>query len=167
MPTPRITSALDAKSRATTGDALQGTLVDLLDLALVGKQAHWNLVGPRFRSVHLQLDELVLTARTYSDTVAERAVAIGFPVDGRAATVAKETGLADFPHGLTPDARTIDYFVGALRTVVGRLRVRIAATEQPDPVTSMRRSWLTGSDCSVAAIRSRSRPPTARSAPTK
>ena len=135
MPNPTITSALDHDARKATGEALQGALVDLLDLALVGKQAHWNLVGPRFRSVHLQLDELVLTARTYSDTVAERAVAIGFPVDGRASTIAKETGLAEHPEGLTPDVRTIDYFVDALQAVVGRLRARITATEDTDKVS--------------------------------
>ena len=70
------------------GDALQGALVDLVDLALVAKQVHWNVVGPRFRSVHLQLDEVVTSARTHSDVVAERASALGVTPDGRAATVA-------------------------------------------------------------------------------
>ena len=42
-----------------TGEVLQGALVDLLDLSLIAKQAHWNILGPRFRSIHLQLDEVV------------------------------------------------------------------------------------------------------------
>ncbi|MFC8720417.1 Dps family protein, partial [Kitasatospora sp. NPDC057198] len=63
--------------RDTAGEALQGALVDLVDLSLIGKQAHWNLYGPRFRSVHLQLDEVVATARDFADQVAERASAIG------------------------------------------------------------------------------------------
>jgi starvation-inducible DNA-binding protein len=49
---------------------------------------HWNVVGPRFRSVHLHLDNVVTTARQYSDTVAERAAALGVNPDGRAAGVA-------------------------------------------------------------------------------
>ena len=50
----------------------------------MAKQAHWNLVGRQFHDVHLHLDELVDTARKYSDEVAERAAAIGVSPDGRA-----------------------------------------------------------------------------------
>ena len=53
----------------------------------MAKQAHWNLVGRQFHDVHLHLDELVDTARKYSDQVAERAAAIGVSPDGRAATI--------------------------------------------------------------------------------
>src|SRR5579875_1352545 len=72
-----IDGPLTESDTTVTGEALQGALVDLLDLSLVAKQAHWNLYGPRFRSIHLQLDEVVATARTYADTVAERAAALG------------------------------------------------------------------------------------------
>src|SRR3954447_21247662 len=49
---------LDSDDRAVAGE-LQRMLVDLVDLALIGKQAHWNVEGAHFRSVHLFLDELV------------------------------------------------------------------------------------------------------------
>ena len=42
---------------------LQRVLVDLIELHLQGKQAHWNVVGSNFRDLHLQLDELVDFAR--------------------------------------------------------------------------------------------------------
>ena len=45
---------------------LQRILVDLIELHLQGKQAHWNVVGTNFRDLHLQLDELVDFARTYA-----------------------------------------------------------------------------------------------------
>ena len=32
---------------------LQKVLVDLIELHLQGKQAHWNLVGTNFRDLHL------------------------------------------------------------------------------------------------------------------
>jgi starvation-inducible DNA-binding protein len=76
MPEP-IPSTLDERARATAGAALQATLVDLIDLSLVAKQAHWNLIGRQFHDVHLHLDELVNLARTYTDEVAERAAATG------------------------------------------------------------------------------------------
>ena len=44
----------------------QRVLVDLIALELVGKQAHWNIVGPNFRDLHLNLDEVVGIARTGS-----------------------------------------------------------------------------------------------------
>ena len=47
----------------TVTKALQATLVEFIDLALVGKQAHWSVVGPQFRSIHLELDEIVDLAR--------------------------------------------------------------------------------------------------------
>ena len=72
----------------SVGSALQSVLVDLIDISLQGKQAHWNIQGPRFRSLHLQLDEIVSFARTASDDVAERLSAINVAPDGRAANVA-------------------------------------------------------------------------------
>ena len=106
-----IPSPLEDQARDITGAALQATLVDLVDLSLVAKQAHWNLVGRQFHDVHLHLDELVEKARKYSDQVAERAAAIGVSPDGRAATVASDSRVPDIdvrlaqgprrdPHGL-------------------------------------------------------------------
>jgi starvation-inducible DNA-binding protein len=46
-------------------------LVDLVDLALIGKQAHWNVDAAQFRSVHLFLDELVDSWRDFADQVAD------------------------------------------------------------------------------------------------
>jgi transposase len=51
---------------------LQKVLVDLIELHLQGKQAHWNVVGTNFRDLHLQLDDIVDSAREASDTIAER-----------------------------------------------------------------------------------------------
>ena len=70
--------------RDEVGRELQATLVELVDLSLVGKQLHWSVVGPHFAVLHEKLDELVDSWRELSDTVAERAVAIGFFPDGQA-----------------------------------------------------------------------------------
>src|SRR5438105_13213207 len=88
-----VKSPLADADLKTVAEALQGALVDLVDLSLVAKQIHWNIVGPRFRSVHLQLDEVVASARTHSDTVAERGSALGVPPDGRAARARSARGV--------------------------------------------------------------------------
>ncbi len=133
--TRTMTSTLGAEEQATAGAALQATLSDLIDLSLVAKQAHWNLVGRNFRSVHLHLDEVVDTARLFSDTVAERAAAIGVSPDGRARTVSSSTAVPEHPEGWVTDGTVVEWFVGALAAVIGGLRERITAVEDADLVT--------------------------------
>ncbi|MEU3922192.1 DNA starvation/stationary phase protection protein [Streptomyces sp. NPDC029004] len=130
-----VKSSLSEADLKTVGDALRGALVDLVDLALVAKQVHWNVVGPRFRSVHLQLDEVVDTARQHSDTVAERASAIGVTPDGRAATVAAQSAIGAVPEGWIKDGDAVRTLVDALGAVTGRMRERIEVTADPDPVS--------------------------------
>ncbi|MFD9033612.1 Dps family protein [Streptomyces sp. NPDC059567] len=132
-----VKSSLSDADLKTVGGALQGALVDLVDLALVAKQVHWNVVGPRFRSVHLQLDEVVVTARQHSDIVAERASAIGVNPDGRSGTVAATSAIAtvSVPDGWIKDGNAVGILVDALGAVVGRMRERIKVTADPDPVT--------------------------------
>ncbi|MEV0647191.1 DNA starvation/stationary phase protection protein [Phytomonospora sp. NPDC050363] len=129
-----IKSPLSDEARKVTGEALQGALVDLVDLSLVGKQAHWNVYGRNFRSLHLQLDEIVDAARLASDTVAERAVAIGIAPDARASSIASATVLA-VDSGQLTDKKVIEFFIDAYGKVIGRMRERIDATADPDPVT--------------------------------
>ncbi|MFE3634593.1 Dps family protein [Streptomyces cellostaticus] len=130
-----VKSTLSDEALRITGTALQDTLVDLLGLSLIGKQAHWNVVGPRFRSIHLQLDEVVDTARAHSDTVAERAAALGLPPDGRPETVAAALALPGAKEGWLRDTEVVALMVSALESAIGRLRERVAATDEPDPVT--------------------------------
>lgn len=130
-----VKSPLPEADLKVVAGALQGALVDLIDLSLVAKQVHWNVTGPRFRSVHLQLDEVVDTARGHSDTVAERASALGVSPDGRAATVAGTSGIGVVNEGWIKDVDAVNTLVEALGAVIGRMRERIEATGEPDPVS--------------------------------
>jgi starvation-inducible DNA-binding protein len=85
------------------GRELEATLHDLVNLTLVGKQLHWAVVGPLFRPLHLQLDELVDSWRELSDTVAERAVALGYVPDGQAQAVAAGSHLKPVSQGSIED----------------------------------------------------------------
>jgi starvation-inducible DNA-binding protein len=130
-----VKSPLPDQSRKIVGEALQGALVDLIDLSLLAKQVHWNVIGGRFRSIHLQLDEVVTIARTASDTVAERASALGVTPDGRAGTVAKTSGIDTVTDGWVKDNEVVGVMVAALEAVITRMRERITVTDEPDPVT--------------------------------
>lgn len=139
-----VKSPLSEQDHKIVGDALQGALVDLVDLSLVAKQAHWTVVGPRFRSVHLQLDEVVASARTHADTVAERASALGIAPDGRAETVARTSGIEAVGGGWHQDTDAVRLLVAGLGAVITRMRERIQATADPDPVTQDILIGLTG-----------------------
>jgi starvation-inducible DNA-binding protein len=130
-----VKSPLPDEDLKVVATALQGALVDLVDLSLVAKQVHWNVVGPRFRSLHLQLDDVVTSARAHSDSVAERASALGVSPDGRAATVASGTGISTAPEGWIKDGDAVRTMVDALGAVIGRMRARVEETEKPDPIT--------------------------------
>ena len=114
---------------------LQATLVELLDLSLLGKQAHWNVVGSHFRSIHLQLDEIVDIARLSSDRVAERLATIGASPDGRAETVATSSELAPFPEGFVSGIDTVKLVTAAMETISTRLHERINRVGEDDPVS--------------------------------
>jgi starvation-inducible DNA-binding protein len=130
-----ITSPLGDAERDATGAVLQATLVDLIDLSLIAKQAHWNVVGQNFRSAHLQLDELVTAARQYVDDVAERANAIGVSPNGKAKTVVESSGIPDYPDNWQTAEKTVAAIVEILGEFIKRLRERIDETEKTDPVT--------------------------------
>lgn len=70
------------------------------------KQAHWSVVGPRFRSIHLALDEVVTDARAFTDEVAERATAVGVSPDGRSTTVVKDSALDEVSAESRPTTRS-------------------------------------------------------------
>lgn len=130
-----ITGPLAEQERDDTGVLLQSTLVDLLDLSLLAKQAHWNIYGPRFRAIHLQLDEVVTTARDYADQVAERAAALGVSPDGRAGTVAENSGLPAFVSGWVDDENVVGAVVQVFSTLITRMRARIDEAGRSDAVT--------------------------------
>ncbi len=124
------------KASQSVADHLQSLQVDLIDLHLQGKQAHWNVVGKNFRDLHLQLDEVVTDARLFSDQVAERMRAIYITPDGRAATVAAQTSLAPFPADEVDTAETVDLIVAALYAVAGTARRIHDDVDHEDPTSA-------------------------------
>ena len=122
---PAHLPALSTHEREEVGRELQATLIELLDLSLVGKQLHWSVVGPLFRPLHAQLDELVDSWRELSDTVAERAVAIGFSPDGQAEAVSAGSELEPVARGAIEDGAVVRDLARRLADVDERIRARM------------------------------------------
>ena len=115
---------------------LQKVLVDLIELAGQGKQAHWNVVGRNFRDTHRILDEIIEAAREFSDEVAERMRALHGIPDGRSDTVAATTTLPEFPAGEVSTADTIDLVTVRLEGTVGTIRDVHDAVDEEDPTSA-------------------------------
>ena len=115
---------------------LQRVLVDLIELHLQGKQAHWNVVGTNFRDLHLQLDELVDFARAGSDTIAERLRALDAVPDGRSDTVAATTPLPQFPAYEIDTTEAVDLVTTRVYAAVDTLRAVHDDVDSEDPSTA-------------------------------
>ncbi|MGE2716711.1 Dps family protein [Mycolicibacterium litorale] len=115
---------------------LQRVLVDLIELHLQGKQAHWNVVGTNFRDLHLQLDELVDFAREGSDTIAERMRALDAVPDGRSDTVAATTSLPEFPAYERSTGEVVDLITVRINAAVDTMRAVHDAVDAEDPSTA-------------------------------
>jgi starvation-inducible DNA-binding protein len=124
------------RASAQLAGHLQQLSVDLIELHLQGKQAHWNVVGKNFRDLHLQLDEIVDAARDFSDEVAERMRALYVTPDGRSASVAHQTSLAPFPANEVDTAATVDLITAALYGVAETARRIHDDVDREDPTTS-------------------------------
>ncbi|MDN5745959.1 MAG: DNA starvation/stationary phase protection protein [Nocardioidaceae bacterium] len=115
---------------------LQQLLVDLSDLALQGKQAHWNIVGPNFRDLHLQLDEIVDATRDFGDDIAERMRALYIVPDGTSARIAAQSSLPAFPGGEVDTGAAIDAIVASIYAVCGTARDIHADVDAAAPTTA-------------------------------
>ncbi len=117
-------------------EALQQVHVDLIELHLQGKQAHWNVVGKNFRDLHLQLDEIVEEARDFSDEIAERLRALHATPDGRSDTIAATTTLPNYPAGEVDTAETVDLIAQRLEATAGTMRRVHDGVDEADPSTA-------------------------------
>lgn len=101
---------LQSNAKQASIELLNARLADTIDLALITKQAHWNLKGPRFIAIHEMLDMFRDQIDTWTDTIAERAVQLGGTAFGTSQEVAKRTKVAPYP----TDIHAIDDHLRAL-----------------------------------------------------
>jgi starvation-inducible DNA-binding protein len=124
------------KATKELSDNLQAVLVDLIELHIQGKQAHWNVVGTNFRDTHLILDEIIDAARLKSDEVAERMRALHALPDGRSETVSASTSLPKFPGDQVDTGEVVELITARLDAAAETCRRVHDEVDEADPTSA-------------------------------
>ena len=119
----KSSNPISEAARTKTASALNACLVDGLDLKSQIKVAHWNVKGPHFAALHPLFETFAVTLDGFTDSIAERAVALGALAVGTARDVAKASRIPEYASKTTAGlehvallADRIDVFLAGLRT---------------------------------------------------
>lgn len=124
---------LGADARLASAALCQAGLTDALDLAGAAKQAHWNVSGPNFLTLHELFDTIHAHAMEWADLLAERVKALAFPkaVNGTARRVAADSRLPVYPEGELDGATHLAALTASLAEFAALARTAI---DQADAV---------------------------------
>lgn len=104
---------------------LNQRLADLIDLRSQAKQAHWNVKGPQFFSLHKLFDEVAETVDGFVDEVAERAVQLGGVAEGAVQVVGRRTSLKEYPSTISAGMAHVVALSGSIATLGAAVRGNI------------------------------------------
>lgn len=128
-------AGISAETAVEVNDTLQQRLIGLLDLSMVLKHIHWNVVGPGFIAVHEMLDEQVEGVRDFADEIAERIATLGGIPNGLPGFLTANRDWDDYALG----RGVVEAHLGALDKVyegiIGDHRAAARLAADRDPVT--------------------------------
>ncbi len=132
--TPKIVKSsrieLTSNTKTKVIGVLNERLADGIDLALVTKQAHWNLKGPGFIGIHLMLDGFRDELDVHVDTVAERIAQLGGIALGTTQTTAGSTSLKPYPTDIVPVQDHLNALIERYAGAANKVRDAIDACDE-------------------------------------
>ncbi len=124
----------------TTHDSVHGlakTFANLVVLSMRTRNAHWNVVGPDFQSMHAFFEALYEDLEPDIDKVAERIRALGSPAPGYLRELIATATLKERPGSLEPSDTLLKELLVDYETLVAGLRHDIrASSDADDPTTT-------------------------------
>ncbi len=112
-------------------------LADTFDLYSQVKQAHWNVKGMNFIQLHLLFDELAGRLSEFTDSIAERATALGGKAMGTVRLTATKSQLPEFPTDIVAEKQVVEVLVQRYGAYASGIRAAIAtATDDEDAITA-------------------------------
>ena len=130
MALPSVSLGKDDNARKTVIDILNARLADAIDLALITKQAHWNLKGPDFIAIHEMLDPMRTSIDGHVDVIAERVAQLDGIALGTSQIVAKKTTLAQYPTDIRKAKDHLGELAKRYASLANQVRKDIDATDE-------------------------------------
>ena len=133
----RTKNTLPEKARIQMESVLQDRLADSIDLMVQAKQAHWNVKGPNFISLHELFDKIAEDSESYPDLIAERIAQFGGIAEGTIQVVVNRTSLPNYPLIATSGKDHVEALSHCLAVYGELIRSVIKpAAELDDPATA-------------------------------
>jgi len=112
-------------------------LADTFDLYSQVKQAHWNVKGMNFIQLHLLFDELAGRLSEFTDSIAERATALGGKALGTVRIAAAKSQLPEFPTDIVSEKQVVEVLAQRYGAYASGVRAAIeTATNDEDAITA-------------------------------
>lgn len=116
---------------------LNASLATAIDLKLQTKQAHWNVGGMEFSSIHEFFDRIAADVEEASDLIAERVLQLGGIALGTTRISAERSILGEYPHLAETGKQHIEAVTERVAIFSNHIREAIASTaELGDATTS-------------------------------
>jgi starvation-inducible DNA-binding protein len=137
MKTHSTVNNLKSNAKTVAIEILNARLADAIDLALLTKQAHWNIKGPHFIALHEMIDGFRTTIDGHVDTMAERIVQLGGTALGTTQVVVKQSALKPYPTDIYKSSAHLAELIERYGMVANSVRAAIdQAAEAGDADTA-------------------------------
>ncbi len=113
-------NTLSEEVRTKCIERLNNVLATCIDASLNAKQAHWNVKGGSFMSLHELFDDAFDSLTEYSDLIAERIVQLGGIADGTLPAIKQRSILKVYPVGAADGLLHVEHFCNVL-AIFGRI----------------------------------------------
>src|SRR5437868_15356791 len=120
---------LSSNAKSISIGVLNARLADAIDLALLTKQAHWNIKGPQFIALHEMIDGFRTELDEHVDNIAERVVQLGGTALGTTQVVARASTLAPYPTDIHATKDHLAALIDRYATVANAVRTAIDETD--------------------------------------
>lgn len=121
---------LPTNAKQVSIGVLQACLVDTVDLYNATRQAHWNVKGPHFGSLHALFETFYTDLAEAADEIAERIVQLGGVANGTTQVLAADTRLPAYPTELQGGMDHVRALSDRYAQVAKSLRAGIDETDE-------------------------------------
>jgi starvation-inducible DNA-binding protein len=130
MHTYKTRNDLSSNAKTVSIGVLNARLADAIDLALLTKQAHWNIKGPQFIALHEMIDGFRTEIDTHFDTMAERIVQLGGTALGTSQAVTSASTLPPYPTDIYTSKDHLAALTERYAKVANAVRAAIDETDE-------------------------------------